>query len=329
MSLKILPSLFLCLCLVQSLNALTECETFLKDNAEFVENAATASCMDSARLFFMQRYAPTEVHMAKIQEGKLDSHIVFRCKVENCKNEGETWEKYKQGYADTGCLHQFAKADSARWFSSFKKFICQMENLKEEEFDSLYLKNDRLCNLYVNKLSRLFTMPPSESGLVSVKNDSVLYIHGAGLDAGVFLGNFRTGEQRKIFDFFHRSDEGFETSSQFKIVESSDSTYRVKYAGGDEVFYNGKDSTSFFVADTSGFYFFVRYEPSGDSVLHSNAPEKLNRSESYRMDEFTAHRYLLKTKRYRISFYGTDTADARRPLYRKRFPFERIGCSLF
>ncbi len=117
---KILPALFLWLCFAQSLPALTECETFLKNNAEFVENAATASCMDSTRLFFMQRYAPTDVHMAKIQEGMLDSHIVFQCKVKNCKNEGETWEKYKQGYDDTDCPHKLAQADSASWFSSFK-----------------------------------------------------------------------------------------------------------------------------------------------------------------------------------------------------------------
>ncbi len=139
--------------------------------------------------------------MAKIREGKLDSHIVFRCKAGNCKNEGETWEQYKQGYADEDCPRDFARADSSLWFSSFKKFICQIENLKEQKFDSLYLKNDRLCNLYVNKFSLLFTMPPSESALVSVKNDSVLYVHGADLGAGVFLCNFRTGEQRKIFDF--------------------------------------------------------------------------------------------------------------------------------
>ena len=327
---KILPALLLWLSLVQSLPALTECEAFLKNNAEFVENAATTSCMDSSRLFFMQRYAPTDVHMAKIQEGKLDSHIVFRCNVGSCKNEGETWEKYKQGYEDTDCLHDFARVDSARLFSSFKKFICQIENLTEGKFDSLYSENDYLCNLYVNKFSRLFTRPLwNGRALVSVKNDSELYVQGRNFYSGAYLSNFRTGEQRRIFDFFHKLDAEIEAHLVFEIVESSDTAYRVKYFGGDEVFYNGKDSAAVFIKDTSGVYAFIRYDSNGDSVLHSNAPEWENHPEAYRMDEFTAHRYMLRPRRYRIPYYGTDTTVVRIPLFRKTFPFDRIGCSLF
>ena len=312
-------------CCHQALNASTPCERFLKDNAEFVKNASAASCLDSASLLFTEYYAPYDVHIAEIQKENLASHFVFRCRVGFCKNEGMTWDMLKQKNAEKECIREFTVADSAKCFSSFKKFIRQIENLDDRKFDSLYLANDLFCNLYQNDFTRLFTRPFQENGYISVKNDSVLYVQGNSLSPGLFLSNFKTGNQRKIYGFFHRTEDGFALSGEFRIVESSDSSYRVEYAGGDIVYYDGKDSTSFVLGDTSGFWMFIQYKLNGDSVLYSNAPEYLENAESYRMPEATAHRYLLKMKRYRIPSYGTDTSD-NKPLFRKEFPFYRIDC---
>lgn len=312
-------------CCLQVLNALTPCERFLKDNVEFVKNASAASCLDSVRLFFTEYYAPYDVHIAEIQKENFASHFVFRCRVGFCKNEGMTWDMLKQENTEKECIREFTVADSAKCFSSFKKFIRQIENLDDRKFDSLYLANDLFCNLYQNDFTRLFTRPFQENGYISVKNDSVLYVQGNSLSPGLFLSNFKTGNQRKVYDFFHRTEDGFTLSDEFRIVESSDSSYRVEYAGGDIVYYDGKDSASFVLGDTSGFWMFIQYKLNGDSVLHTNAPEYLENAESYRMSEATAHRYLLKQNRYRIPFYGTDTSE-KRPLFQKEFPFYRIDC---
>lgn len=312
-------------CCFQVLNASTSCERFLKNNVDFVRNASAASCLDSTRLFFTESYAPYDVHIAEIQDGNFTSHLVFRCRVGSCKNEGVTWEMFKQKNAEKECVREFTVADSAKWFSSFKKFIRQIENLDERKFDSLYLTNDLFCNLYQNDFVRLFAWPLQGGGYISLKNDSVLYIQGNSLSPGLFLSNFKTGIQRKVYDFFHRTEDGFTLSDEFRIMESSDSSYRVEYAGGDIVYYDGKDSVSFVLGDTSGFWMFIQYKLNGDSVLHSNAPEYLKNAESYQMSEATAHRYLLKMKRYRIPFYGTDTSD-NKPLFQKKFPFYRIDC---
>lgn len=312
-------------CCLQVLNALTPCERFLKDNVEFVKNASAASCLDSVRLFFTEYYAPYDVHIAEIQKENFASHFGFRCRVGSCKNEGMTWERFKQENTEKKCVRKFVSADSAKLFSSFKNFIRQIENLDDRKFDSLYSANDLFCNLYQNDFTRLFARPLQSGGYISVKNDSVLYIQGNSLSPGLFLSNFKTGIQRKVYDFFHRTEDGFTLSDEFRIVESSDSSYRVEYAGGDIVYYDGKDSVSFVLGDTSGFWMFIQYKLNGDSVLHSNAPEYLENAESYRMSEATAHRYLLKQNRYRIPFYGTDTSE-KRPLFQKEFPFYRIDC---
>ena len=312
-------------CCLQVLNALTPCERFLKDNVEFVKNASAASCLDSVRLFFTEYYAPYDVHIAEIQKENFASHFGFRCRVGSCKNEGMTWERFKQENTEKKCVRKFVSADSAKLFSSFKNFIRQIENLDDRKFDSLYSANDLFCNLYQNDFTRLFARPLQSGGYISVKNDSVLYIQGNSLSPGLFLSNFKTGIQRKVYDFFHRTEDGFTLSDEFRIVESSDSSYRVEYAGGDIVYYDGKDSVSFVLGDTSGFWMFIQYKLNGDSVLHSNAPEYLENAESYRMSEAAAHRYLLKQNRYRIPFYGTDTSE-KRPLFQKEFPFYRIDC---
>ena len=331
MIIKILPALFLWLSLAQSLPALTECEAFLKNNAEFVENAATTSCMDSSRLFFMMYFVPYDVHMANIQNGKLESHVAFSCKVDSCKNENIPWDEFKQKYTGRICMdwvrYLLVDPDPPRQFSSFRKFMFQMENLSDREFDSLLVANEVLCNLYLNSTSRRHLRFGKVKSLVSVKNDSVLYVHGAGFGAGVFLCNFKTGEQHEIFNFFHVTNEG-KISEEFEIVESSDTAYRVKYFGGDEVFYNGKDSVAFFVGDTSGIYAFVGYDLNENSVLYSNAPEMLKDAEFFRMSGATSHRYMLKTPRYRIPYYGTDTTDVRL-CYQENFPFDEIECPLF
>ncbi len=313
------------LCCLQVLNALTPCERFLKDNVEFVKNASAASCLDSVRLFFTEYYAPYDVHIAEIQKENFASHFVFRCRVGSCKNEGRTWERFKQENTEKKCVREFVSADSAKLFSSFKNFIRQIENLDDRKFDSLYSANDLFCNLYQNAFTRLFARPLQSGGYISVKNDSVLYIQGNSLSPGLFLSNFKTGIQRKVYDFFHRTEDGVSLSDEFSVVESSDTSYRVEYAGGDVVYFDGKESSSFLLGDTSGFWMFVQYKLNGDSVLHSNAPEYLKNAESYRMSEATAHRYLLKMKRYRIPFYGTDTSD-NKPLFQKKFPFYRIDC---
>ena len=328
--LLILPILFYRLSLVQDPRALTECEAFLKDNAEFVEHTARASCMDAGKLFFVLYFVPYDVHMAEIRNGKLESHVAFSCKVDSCKNEDVPWNTFKQKYTGRICADRdkFLLTMPSRDFPSFRKFMFQMENLSDREFDSLFVANDVLCNLYWNSTTRRYPRPGRVRSLVAVKNDSVLYVHGAGLGAGVFLCNFRTGEQREIFNFFHVTDDGFKMSLDFEILESSDTVYRVGYGGGDEVFYDGTDSLDFFIEDTSGIYAFVRYDLDGNPVLRSNAPEMLQDADIFPMDEFTAHRYLLKIKRYRIPFYGTDTAGAR-PCYREVFPFDEIECSHF
>ena len=96
--LLILPILFYRLSLVQDPRALTECEAFLKDNAEFVEHTARASCMDAGKLFFVLYFVPYDVHMAEIRNGKLESHVAFSCKVDSCKNEDVPWDTFKQKY---------------------------------------------------------------------------------------------------------------------------------------------------------------------------------------------------------------------------------------
>ncbi len=325
-----LPILFWEFFLVQGSANLTECEAFLKVNVEFVEHTARASCMDANKLFFVLYFVPYDVHMAEVRNGKLESHVAFSCKVDSCKNEDVPWDTFKQKYTGRDCADRdrLLLTLPYRDFPPFRKFMFQMENLSDREFDSLFVTNNVLCNLYWNSTLRSYPRPGRVRSLVAVKNDSVLYVHGAGLGAGVFLCNFRTGEQREIFNFFHVTDDGFKMSQDFEILESSDTVYRVGYAGGDEVFYNGKDSISFFIEDTSGIYAFVRYERDENPVLYSNAPEMLQDADIFPMDERTAHRYLLKTKRYHIPFYETDTVDAR-PCYQEVFPFDEIECSRF
>lgn len=243
------------------------CAAFLRNHESISEKIPGISCLNDTTLYYMNDCAKGYVFYAKF-----DNDSMWATKVGNFgaddftfKNVAE-WLKEKQSYffSYTKEEKDKMKVDKIVSFKDFKMLVMWLKNISEEEFNKEFDEGESLAKIYGSLRDNKWTR---RHDAAARKSDSSFYVKNGFHPEVLYIADAKGGYTKKILSMVMVDCCGNPRLSSPALVESTDSSFFIKYQDGNWLRYDEhKDSVSFFTKDTLDRVWGQLFRNDGDTA---------------------------------------------------------------